>query len=222
MMNGSQQACKRNAASRLAMMSLSLASVLVIGACGMDKTLGPKEKDSGGAAAPAAVAPGAAATPVGPKVFDLVADYKRKPVSVLIIRDGATRNTGGRPYNQRLLASLPILTAKLWNLASITGSVQVALFDHAYVDLNKTDTVIAPETAAPIVNTTDTWSTKPALAAEEMTANDFHSAVSTRFSMAIGRPSTSNGQVSSSAQSGTVLASILQEAKKEGGGLVGD
>jgi len=224
MANGSPKRLKKmeqRRGSAAAMWSLSMVTFLSVHSCGVDKILGSKEKSDESAAAPAEAAPLVTATPVGPKTFELVADYKRKPVTILIIRDGATRNTGGRPYNTRLLTSLPILTSKIWNLASITGSVQVAMFDHAYVDLNKTDTVTAPETAAPIVNATDAWAEKPALAAEEMTSNDFHSAFITRFSMAIGRPSTSNGQISSTAQSGTVLASILQEAKKEGGGLLG-
>ena len=196
-------------ASIARMVALSIA--VSVTSCGMDKTLGPKNKDSNDSSAPAAVV-----APVsGPKVYELVADYKRKPVTVLIIRDLATRSA---PYSSRLASSIPILTSKLWNLASITGSVQVAMFDHAYVDLNATDNVTAPINASPIVTTIEP---KISLNAEEMDNNLFHTKFVERFAVTTDRPATSTGAVRSDPQTGTVLANILEEAKKENGGLLG-
>ena len=177
--------------------------------CGAAKPFGHKRTaDSAGSAAPAAAPAGDATQAAGPAVnLNLKASYQTRPVDVLIVRDG---DSHGQPMDSRIKAALPVLSARLWNLATSASTMHVAVLDHYFGPENQDPNKPQIKTATPIK---DPKKPDLVLAAENIPMADFSAALLARVSIA--------GSRGGSARPASVLKAAYDEARSPNGGDMG-
>ncbi len=195
---------------RTAGFCLALAS-LVSPACGRGGSSHDKGDSSPVPPASTVDPAAAAANPTEPKSADVAAEavqsfaftaeYKPRAVDVVVIVDGNARSNGY--FAPRLTAALPLLSARLWNLASTVGSVHVAVLDHFFFDNNLKDDIVPPNPAAPLV---DPSSKDKVLKVEAMDSAAFDAAFEARFALTGNRGGTP--------APASVLAAVATEAAK--------
>lgn len=192
---------------------LAAISLVASPGCGGDGRSGGGGDDDAAATDPAAAetAENAAAADAGKTEtvsgpLEFTADYKLRPVDVIIIRDSPSRDV---PVTQRLSDAVPTLASKLWNLASTVGSVHVGVVDTVSFEQ---DGKLKAVTTTPLVD--QDHKDLPALFGETLPAAEFAAALKKRVDMAGSRPGAS--------MPATILAALIAEAKKpEGSTLPG-
>ena len=177
--------------------------------CGAVNSL--KHKKGGGDSASATKAPspgGDAAQTSGPSLsLKLTASYKVRPVDVLVVRDGSSH---GQPMDSRIQSALPVLSARLWNLATTVSTLHVAVLDHYFGPDNQDPTKPQIKTAKPII---DPNRSAQVLWAESTSAVDFSAAMLARVDIA--------GTRGGNARPASVLKAAYDESRTPNGGDMG-
>lgn len=205
---------KKRKSTRLLQNSVSLLGVGVLFACGYGPVKPKEDKKALLAQTPSSAPADPAKTAVvtndavarGPQTFTLKADYKIRPVDVIIIRDSGTRTA---PVSGRIDDAITTLGSTLWNLSTVVGGLRVAVFDHVYPPSAPNATTPGISSTAPIVDRTND---KGVMDAGWLSAADFQASLKSRVQAAGGR--------GGSALPGTLLAKLLAESEKPNGGEI--
>ena len=116
--------------------------------------------------------------------YQFTANYHPRPVDVIIIRDGASHDN---PIDGLLTKAIPVLSARLWDLASTVGSVHVAVYDEFFDRDNPGNDHDSRSPIDPGAPITDAKNPSPSLMAETMSATDFGQSLADRIDAAGGR-----------------------------------